>query len=875
MSYVINNHTKIVIKSKKDFSETILLDTSQGETGSVEAGIPVLDVIDDSLDSFVFKIKDYPTRKPFPPFDLVEMTVNSETAQYFVLTDRVSTYSQARGTYMHTIACVETTKYLEKIKIFNLTLTNKSDALLDQFNKALINVEPLFYSGISTARSRFSLSASLEAFLTGKESRDFYFGNTDFRTVLDQMLSAHNARIVVEAVSFNSEKKVYTIELGYHPINTANDVIPQWTFEENGQIVHEEAENDGQDYAGKIVSIGYNALAENPLTIRDIPRSDEATVSDVSAALFLPLPISDRGISRLAVYATVYCYTVIVDEGEQAGERTFPIELDLTGRVLPREQYDLLSQLEQEEYFPYEIGATKIDLNAYYKKWWGKEVLKIDEWLKEEAHEKHVSLGYSKKWRLDKVDKYYDATYIVTYYPIYDAISSISKPSAQKNANQLLLGVMDSQTEKTLDVDLYGRKLSGLIKRTGNDTYCVDVKAKCYDNLLPLLSRITLPFTGEENYVLYKREYAIYDNFVNCRYYFSQNYNAVQENAGINRERHLYDIPLESEETPIVIKKYLHFSTEEASGDIAFKLAFACSALNTLIGGNRGIVVDGETVAGRLQYLLFQSGNNLSEVRETFPRNMETESEINFPYASNADARFILPLGGYALDKTMNFMAKPLDNFSVGYSRTGYIFSLWGDGGYRTLYNRYVSKRQNSIGEVRTFDLEFAFDTKYTKIPTTYPVAEITKAYNAMSNPIHLLYRKDRAQTPVFVLSVETTVAEADEKRIIVTPLFSRMNNLVRDNVGDLKNLKLYLSNSYTIEEEDEFLSADYIKNGVEYNVTDLFTVEETSSGAVLKYAAGGTPIVKSWCIVDDSNRIYLAVNDTLKNIYACVSDNP
>jgi hypothetical protein len=189
----------------------------------------------------------------------------------------------------------------------------------------------------------------------------------------------------------------------------------------------------------------------------------------------------------------------------------------------------------------------------------------------------------------DQLDTdYLDLTFTCVYYPIIDTVASISKPNVYDN-DDLLMGTMDFQTEQTLDIARYGKKLAGLIKRTGNAEYYLDVKAKYYSKLLPLMSKIDLPDADSEEergFVLYKREYAIYDNFINCRYYFSKDFNAVQQNAGVNRTKHIYDIPIESDETPIMVKKYLVLSKNREAGGGGFDTSLTVAALNTLIGKN-------------------------------------------------------------------------------------------------------------------------------------------------------------------------------------------------------------------------------------------------------------------------------------------------
>lgn len=902
---IITNNTKITIKNIRSQQTTTLLDTNSEKkrvTGNVVAGIPFIDTVDNSLDSFVIQIKDIPQRELFKPFDFVVFTINDgfrrETKEYFVLFDSVQTYSQLRKTYLHNLSLIEPTKILEKTKIFNLNLTNKHDTFFEQLTKAISNADIAFYNKISETEfahlkaNRFYITASLEDFCENKSGRDFYFSNTDLRSVLDEMLGAYNARVTVEDVNYDADGNINLISLGYRDMTSITEITPTWTKEEQGEIIFERSENDGQNHAGTIVARGNNSIADEVLVIKDIPRSQEATISDVTAALFLPFPISDKGIKSLRVELPISYKIESTENAEISDELYKTVYVDLTGYFIPQENYNLLSITDSRKKMPYPIGGTTIPLGKAYKNWLGFQSLSLLEVFNEEAKKVVSSVLPNNAIDIGYPNEIKNLVYEIKYYPIYDTVASVSKPNTY-DKDDLLMGIMDSQTEKTLDIDRHGKKLAGLIKRTGNAEFYLDVKAKYYSKLLPLMSKIDLPNSNEEEkgYVLYKREYSIYDNHIDCRYYFSKDFNAVQQNAGVNREKHLFDIPLESSETPIIVKNYMVFSKRQGYAN-GFSSDLAISAVKTLIGENKmfptGYVgEDDETelwIKGQLKYLFFKSKNN----NELFPQNTDISSDDNFPYKQKDNAYFMLPLGAYTLNKTMTFIGKPLDNYSVGYSRTGYIFSLWGDGGWRMSHNRYVSKNIENVGEAESFQLNYIFDYLYSDkikdifvIPESSPIIDIDdeycQAYSAMNNNITVEYYKDRTQTPLFVFALECVPSKADYGGIIIGTEFAKKNNLVRDNGNGLKGLKLYASAKFTFNGDENLLFPAYMEEKEPQDVSAVFSVEEYTysggHGAVLKPTI--KPSCASWAIADEQGNIYLAVNGELCDIYATVANFP
>ena len=889
------NTTNLTIYRKKTRQEeNILLDTS-----GIDTGIPFIDTVDDSLDSLVISLRNYPTRKPFEPFDLITYTIEDEngrdSTQMFVLFDHVSYYSGFNGkaAYTHKISCVETTKYLEKIKIFNLNLTNKNDTLYDQFVKALANAEPTITPSYYPKGNRFVMSQSLIDFLQGKASRDFYLANTDLRSALDEMLQAENARIYVEEII--PAHYTYTVLLGYQSYNIIQDVTPIWEKDKHGVIVSEEMQNDGQNYAGHIVSQGKNTIVEEPISFRDTFKSENAVISDKTAMVILPFPVSDKGFKsfNFIIKATYLHYRVGSTSAEGSILKSYDVPIDISNWLILEEDYELLPIKEAEKYIPYKKNSNRINFGKIYTSQFGLQYLSINDILIREEErqlfgttmpgfeENGIKYDIGKfETRVSAVGNYENQIFECVYYPIVETIVNMDKSDVY-DQNELLLGIRDNQTENILNPDLHGKKLAGLINRTGNPNYIASVKADKFSSLLPVMSRITLPDAEDEednNYVLYRREYAVYDNYIDCKYYFSKNYNKVQNAAGVNREKQIYSIPLEDDETPIVIKKYLLFSYDEIEKkDDCFVPIFVKSALNTLFQKNISIEPNIESF-GKVQYLILQTKAKIYDTEVfgyEYPQDTKN-GDGETPYKDNPNARFILPIVSYSHNKVMTFCASPLDNYSINYSRDGYKFDLWGAVGHKITYNEYVSKDNKIAGQCDKFYLQYAFDFIGEKnLIKKFPIVEnpSDSLSFATNNDIVLWYNKDRTQKHVFALSLECKTDKSHKNNLIVGSQFAKMNNLLRNNQNWAETLKVYVSTNYKFAGDEDILPLNYTSK--EYEVGSIFFLVTTTTGACLQLFYGTIDFenVKSWAIADGSGRIYLAGNGIPRNIYCAVAD--
>ncbi len=877
----IINHTRITLTSKKTGKPLTILEADATKddytVGDVVAGIPITESTDESLDTLTFTVMNSATKKLFSPFDVITFTVDDGssapyTREMCVLSDHAQTLSPEYKTYKHFITCIEETKILEKTKIFNLNLTNEYDTLLRQFEKAINNAELLIKvvdaDGIARVerKCRYAITDSLNALLKDRPGEDFWFSNTDLRTVLDGILAPCNARIEVKGIEFENSN-IKTILLGYRLLSEVKEITPFWTEEEQGAIVSEELENNGHDYAGKIVARGYNTNMPYPITVTDTLKSASSALSDKTATIFLPFPISDKGVVSLSKIN----YHALGPTGK----------CDIN--TLPMEQWELLSESERKEYIPYCIGSDRIPVGQY-----NSDVLGF------------TTLNFGDGDTTNCV-------YAITYYPRIDTALEITKAGVY-DKDEIMFGIMDNQSEGTLDLQRHRKRLESLIKRTGNDEYYIDVLGKYFSKLLPLMSKIQMPSdnTGYSagDYVIYKRECGVYDKFVKCRYYLSKDFNAIQKVAGVNRQKHLYDIPLESDECPINVNKYILFGFEEEDGEYGFSSKF----IGNLFGGTllRQVYANVKTNATHTEkpgWYDVQLGAHLGQYAPVNYAIFKTWcGDEKFPHTITSagmtydeDPVYVRPVVGYGSGNTINFMFSVVDNYSVDYSTEGYsVFN-----GKLVQYNRYVSNNENTAGECDKFQVWLAYDYGFTRnannhsdIIEKYPQIDFPDYKSAIASevsPLEICYIKDRSQKPVFKISFECIPTSAAYGNLFIGNAFCRDNQILRDDYHGVGSKIILNTLSLAISFTDKFVGqTEILPNGYTIlpnsldgyaNLSKYFEFEEGVNGAAKikykEYSLTDNDKITSWAVVNKDGEIYLAVNGNLRSVFVHVSDLP
>ena len=272
---------------------------------------------------------------------------------------------------------------------------------------------------------------------------------------------------------------------------------------------------------------------------------------------------------------------------------------------------------------------------------------------------------------------------------------------------------------------------------------------------MPVMGKFS-KLTGRDSYlngyVITKREYGIYDNQIKVRYYCTKDYQAINERIGVNREKRLYAIPLEATDCPIHLKYYVTVGrTSRACGD--FPVKFVSSLI-------QGVLYTNRNEDSRVSYMYLQTNEALS-------------AHGDVPAQLSGDQYFAMPCMAYAADKTVVFMAQPLDNYSVGYTRGGRFLQWWG-GGMEIFYNPYT----DANGECSNFTLFLASKQAVDASINTYP--KVTKGgETTLSQTMFINYVKDRTQRPVFFVDLEFLPAEEEYGAIVFGEAIANQNSFV------------------------------------------------------------------------------------------------
>ena len=921
------NKLKISLYPKDVATEKVLFDdTGDGAPifgdGELETGVPFTDTMDDGLEMVTVKL-DLSSKTPFEPYDPVAIKLisgGSEKVKNYVMGYCEGELQEApTGKYLKTALFVEPTKILDKIQIRNVNLTNSSDTLKKQVEKLLLNVSEMV---VETGKAEsvvlpFVLSESLAARLDEIPGEDFFFNDTNLRSALNEMLSVIDCRARVDKLTFNQTTKDFDpIVISATDMNAVVDYTLKAMDDPalgNGKIVSLSPQTDMTDYAGRVTARGYNSVSNNSVKIGpEYLRTDgqEALTTD-NAFIDLHFPIERFNSVGFVVPLTVSGYRKfgISPGAGQSGTATgFTVDgqfVDITKQLVPSEVFNILSETERQNKLPYVLGSTTIGVSALHRgfllsKYNIKNVIEsaelppatdfIQEYIKRyggiyDSEKKAIIVqnqtnhNYNDEiFLLETKIVSTDIAEVLKYpvlaefIPRVDTVVDIKKPGVYEK-DRLLLAINDTQSANSLDVARHARYLGGMIRRTGNETRQLDMICENVSQLIPLLARITAQQSETaatnspelKDYVVYQREYSVFDNYVKVRYSLSYDYNAVNEKLGINRERHIFQIPQESNDAPVVVKHFAVFSTPSGSAPAA-----SDSWVNT------------ETIVSFLKTITGESTTD-DPIRNLLFKTKEATQNQGDEAATLSGAwnAFVLPLLGYGAGSLISFVAKPLDNFSVGYSRGGYRWSFWGGGGYKMLYSPYtdnageVNAKRNDDGTWGSLGFEDVrlgkkflgadIDEAVAKLPVTcYSAGDDgvgTSYYEAATKGINVLFCKDRTQTPVFYISIESIPAKKDYGKIVIGSAFNENNNLVvgKDDFSD--EMFLFVGGG-KYRTGDERVKTAARKVGT---AKSFISVEE--NGALKSKANSLTEVGSSWAVGDSKGNLFLAVNESFPNV--------
>ena len=811
-------------------------------TSVCDDGFPNAEVVDDTLDcgTIVYKNTSKTPIKPLTRLDIVRDV--STTDKLFIDGDVVIEVDK-HSTYNHTLVLVELTKILEKIIVQQLSLTNATDTIYQQLVKACHNIE---FSVDNWTSYVFILSDNLSTLLD-LAGRDFVWTDgVTAREIFDEIFATANCRVEVTNYAYNTTNRNYEITLGAIDYNAGGEEV---TFDTaNDTFINEQYENSTDEFCGGIYCNVKNGKTKNIVEQIDTVKSANYTTDSNNKQIILAFPIdilhkfeflTDSSTVSITYYDSV--------SGELAGgtlSLNYDLWIDATDYFVDKDLWETLdatptlNEPAQNNTIYYERGKTEVDVSATYKTVFFSRAI-MENLIKKAAVtfiennyvEILTSLGYTNIGAYVFTDialeinaDFNDALYRTRYYPQIDTAFEITKP--ESDVFESRLKIIDNQSSNMPDTNNLGKNLFGKLLRTGNNKLYVDVDHTAYAYLKPLLGRYG-------DYVIYKREFATYDNVINARYYLSQNYNNLQKTVGINRERRIYKIPLSGTECILTTRAKIYFKqgTTRESNTATLTTDALAAFVNSLISVN--------VSNSKIVY----SDVKTYKISEYWPHDYLDIIECLLPTANIAEA------------DTMSFISKFYDNYSAGLSidQTRTIFD-W-IGGKKVAFNPYVDS-SGEFERVRTHLLSYVdFGTPPVANIQTLPKIG-TSVITAASDYYFIDYTKDRAQAITIKNQLKIVPYEND---FIVGADFAANNNLM----GTIKTLRFYYSNTLTYgKTATKVLGTDFGSA-----IGDIFTVTQLVDTVLLTL----NPIVAllsmtSWAIGDEDGNIYIAKNGNFKN---------
>lgn len=861
----MSNKFKIIHTSKKTGVETVIFDNTSDsvieDVGDLLIGVPITESVDDGMSTAVLHLKsckgDIAVPALFEPYDKVEIEKDlngiKRSELYVVAIDNRKVDNENLKTYEKTISLVEATKILDSIFIYNCNLTNKTDTLKEQIAKLLNNAE------IGVEKSRWlqceAATATYSVF-NGYKSEDFFFDNITLREALYRIFGVAHFRPHVSAINYvGGDIKYINIE----PISQINTKEIS-SLANAGDFIGDEAEISIDNYFGTIKARGYNSISKNTIKTGELPfTTSEAQLTTNNMIADLGFPIEDIksfkvGGSKIRISVRYY---------RNAAQELTYVDLayfyDITDKIVDNSIYSLLSKDEQNLTMPYTKGDSTIGFSKSYK-----TLLFTHSSISEILNLDLKKLGNSDIYKYCKENNIADTSgttgylgnvaitdikftngieslfFQAEFIPRFNTVIEISKPGVYDN-DRLQVAIADNQSANTIDIARHGRALAGLARRTGNEEITPNFICNGFSNLLPVMGKFT-GLTGRDSYlndyVITKREYAIYDDYLKVKYYCTKDYQAINEKIGVDREKRLYNIPLESSDCPIYVKYYVTVDITAKTNSTGFK---ASILYNSILN----FVLNSYNDNFRLAYLYLATKEARSE--QAIDGKLIKQLEDN--------QYFALPLLPYASDKCINFIAQPLDNYSVGYSRSGREFSYWGGGGMQMLYNPYTDKN----GECDGFTVCLASRQSVANNVSIYP--KVTKGGEKLiSDDVQISYKKDRTQRPVFFFAFEFLPSKELYGKVVFGEAIASQNFLVVSEAPE----KRYVYSSDEIYREGETkIKGARVGEALNYFTPSLHDTERTVYLRVQKDMPLSSSI-KSYAIGDESGNLLIAFNMAL-----------
>lgn len=858
-------------------NNTVTVTINDEEVKGIAQGMPIIDCLDETLDSSTLLIAPSTRKERFPIFGKVVITINRHVKYYYISEDDVDIICKSPLLYSHTVSLIEPTKILERIPCDNLTFTQPASQ--NSYPNIILSGSACIYDVIMRIRECCQLrrmddprpypfeitNAALIAYLESIKAPQFFLNMGNVKDALNQVFKYLNAISRLENFT----------ELTADFFNKYNELLSEEGILDEGQSQNIE------DYATSLLSNISNAIADydDPASVIVYPsKTDWASVrsesggqlTDENMAAIVESPIYK--INKFWIYVPIIRTRDIVSPiyekylkfdaslflVEKSVYETLPVHSEWESEGIKVEDnsdqkgmhcFWTLKNLGKDAALYYEYRTNSINglgseskFTAFYSQPvittlcnYGYAVTHNGVIYRDGDYVPSYPIGF-------KVDgePHQKVLWRCEYISTTDTRIEVQKIDLSDHITPSVQQI--NQASNLVNIKAYGDNMSGLLQRMGNAEKIRTKLFKHYEDC-PKVGDYT-----EDGYVVTTTQKAIYNDFVSCSIALTKNFNRKSQFVDVASEVRQFVIPAAGQSlerhsnygeyiyidtgseyqddktsllTDFGLQSFLKVFSGEAT-EVSPKLAELTGYPNRTdyqiypIFSSRYIQVDTKGIANTVAFT-FGFKDNRVVGDSTAERYQEVKDKVIQQPIGYTDEVGAFALLGVAL----------FNNFSKS------------DGGDMT-YSDYV-------GNARALPESSLNATNNAQniVLNNYPI-NVSGTWKQRV----FRYFKDGAEVTKITLQYHILPTPENAKKMIIGRGLALENPLIRDS-NTAKNLQIF-------QIDDRFSLSENLK--VRGTLVSNATITISESNYTVRFT--NIPQGKSWCIGDkNSGLMYLAYN--------------
>lgn len=543
------------------------------EVKNIAQGLPMIDALDETLDSSTLIIAPTYRKDRYQIFSQVTIKVNTITKYYYIIEDDVDVVSKQPLIYSHTVQLIEPTKLLERIHCDNLAFTqprnsytfpNSADiadtvTMYDVVNR--IRVCAMLRRETDSREYPFNIPDTLASYLKTIPAPQFFLNDGNVKDVLNQAFRYLNA--ISRLTNFT--------DLSVDFFNEYQNLLPLEDIYNYGET--QNVENYCTSLMSNMSNVTSNDAAQS--TVIYPSRNAWASVRSEDGGIITtdnimcPVESGEQEIYKFYLWVPTY-YDALSHPPNK--RYYYKVVIDATPFVVEKSVYDTLPLKTKwiEHKIRTEIdGIPDIETQYYTVETLGKDAALIYEYLG--TNVKGLGETQQAAWLLNssvievllryqlmldlKVfpeeakipplanritldNQNYsiaDILYQIEYKTVRDILAEVKRIDVSDYKVTSVLKI--NQANNLIDAQAYGNNMVGLVQRLGNSDRILTKIIKKYEDC-PNVGDYT-----EDGYVLTTLQKAIYNDYIVVNLGLTKNFNRRNQFIELNAETRQFLIP--------------------------------------------------------------------------------------------------------------------------------------------------------------------------------------------------------------------------------------------------------------------------------------------------------------------------------------------